>query len=285
MRTLLTLLSIFILVSCVDKPVKQPRIAIAGIAIESSTFSPAVSRLEDFRIRETDSLFSDYPFMHPDSGIVDRAVWLPALKARAMPGGIVQREVYEELASRIVTMLEKSMPLDGFFFDIHGAMSVEGLPDPEGDLIERIRKVIGPDVLVSSCMDLHGSVSHRLAKNIDLITCYRMAPHDDAMNSRRRAVENLLSRLESGKGKPAYKAWVKVPILLPGEKTSTRVEPAKSLYAAIPGLLEGDKVMDASIWMSYPWADEPRNHALVMAYGDDKKSVAAAAEKIGRAHV
>ena len=276
------MLSIFILVSCVDKPVKQPRIAIAGIAIESSTFSPAVSRLEDFRIRETDSLFSDYPFMHPDSGIVDRAVWLPALKARAMPGGIVQREVYEELASRIVTMLEKSMPLDGFFFDIHGAMSVEGLPDPEGDLIERIRKVIGPDVLVSSCMDLHGSVSHRLAKNIDLITCYRMAPHDDAMNSRRRAVENLLSRLESGKGKPAYKAWIKVPILLPGEKTSTRVEPAKSLYAAIPGLLEGDKVMDASIWMSYPWADEPRNHAVVMAYGDDKKAVAAAAEKLAR---
>ena len=282
MRTLLTLLSIFILVSCVDKPVKQPRIAIAGIAIESSTFSPAVSRMEDFRIRETDSLFSDYPFLHPDSGIVDRAVWLPALKARAMPGGIVQREVYEELASRIVTMLEKSMPLDGFFFDIHGAMSVEGLPDPEGDLIERIRKVIGPDVLVSSCMDLHGSVSHRLAKNVDLITCYRMAPHDDAMNSRRRAVENLLSRLESGKGKPAYKAWIKVPILLPGEKTSTRVEPAKSLYAAIPGLIEGDKVMDASIWMSYPWADEPRNHAVVMAYGDDKKAVAAAAEKLAR---
>lgn len=276
------MLSIFILVSCVDKPVKQPRIAIAGIAIESSTFSPAVSRMEDFRIRETDSLFSDYPFMHPDSGIVDRAVWLPALKARAMPGGIVQREVYEELASRIVTMLEKSMPLDGFFFDIHGAMSVEGLPDPEGDLIERIRKVIGPDVLVSSCMDLHGSVSHRLAKNVDLITCYRMAPHDDAMNSRRRAVENLLSRLESGKGKPAYKAWIKVPILLPGEKTSTRVEPAKSLYAAIPGLIEGDKVMDASIWMSYPWADEPRNHAVVMAYGDDKKAVAAAAEKLAR---
>ena len=282
MRTFLTFFSLLILVSCVDKPAKQPRIAIAGIAIESSTFSPAVSLMEDFRIRETDSLLSDYSFMHPDSGIVDRAVWLPALKARAMPGGIVKREVYEELASRIVAMLEKSMPLDGFFFDIHGAMSVEGLPDPEGDLIERIRKVIGPDVLVSSCMDLHGSVSHRLAKNVDLITCYRMAPHDDAVNSRRRAVENLLSRLESGKGKPAYKVWIKVPILLPGEKTSTRVEPAKSLYAAIPGLIKDNKVMDASIWMSYPWADEPRNHAVVMAYGDDKAAVAAAARKLAR---
>lgn len=280
MRIFYFIFSVVMLVACTGKPTTLPRIAIAGIAIESSTFSPAVSQMSDFRIRETDSLLSDYSFMHADSGIVNRAVWLPALKARAMPGGIVKREVYEELADRITTMLKASLPLDGLFFDIHGAMSVEGLPDPEGDLIQRIRAVIGPDVLVSSCMDLHGSVSHRLAENVDLITCYRMAPHDDAVNSRRRAVENLLSRLESGKGKPAYKAWIKVPVLLPGEKTSTRVEPAKSLYARIPGLIDGDRVMDASIWMSYPWADEPRNHAVVMAYGDDKAAVAAAAEAL-----
>ncbi|ODT55374.1 MAG: microcystin degradation protein MlrC [Paludibacter sp. 47-17] len=279
-RTLLIVTLAAVLAACTQTTPVQPRIAIAGIAIESSTFSPAVSLMHDFRIRETDSLLSDYPFLHPDSGVVDRAVWLPALKARAMPGGIVKREVYEELTARILEMLKASLPLDGFFFDIHGAMSVEGLSDPEGDLIGRIRKVIGPDVLVSSCMDLHGSVSHRLAKNVDMITCYRMAPHDDAMNSRRRAVVNLLERLESGKGKPAYKAWIKVPVLLPGEKTSTRVEPAKSLYALIPRLIDGEKVIDASIWMSYPWADEPRNHAVVMAYGDDKKAVAAAAGKL-----
>lgn len=282
MRTFLIVLLVAVMAACKQTTPVQPRIAIAGIAIESSTFSPAVSLMSDFRIRETDSLLSDYPFLHPDSGVVDRAIWLPALKARAMPGGIVKREVYEELSLRIIEMLKASLPLDGFFFDIHGAMSVEGLPDPEGDLIERIRKVIGPDVLVSSCMDLHGSVSHRLAKNVDLITCYRMAPHDDAMNSRRRAVVNLLDRLESGKGKPAYKAWIRVPVLLPGEKTSTRVEPAKSLYAMIPRLVDGDGMIDASIWMSYPWADEPRNHAVVMAYGDDKRAVAAAAGKLAQ---
>lgn len=280
MKQLLIVFIAILMVACVEKTATLPRIAIAGIAIESSTFSPAVTQLQDFRIREADSLLSDYPFFHTDSGMVERAVWLPALKARAMPGGIVKREVYEELTGRILEMLETAMPLDGLFFDIHGAMSVEGLTDPEGDLIQRIREVIGTEVLVSSCMDLHGSVSHRLAKNLDLITCYRMAPHDDAMNSRRRAVENLLNRLESGKGKPAFKAWIRVPVLLPGEKTSTRVEPANSLYALIPSLIDGEKVMDASIWMSYPWADEPRNHAVVMAYGDNESAVAEAAEKL-----
>lgn len=265
-----------------DGKKELPRIAIAGIAIESSTFSPAVTNEEAFNAREGEKVLTYYPFMAVDSGIIDRAVWLPTLRGHAMPGGIVTREAYESLVTRTLDMLKESLPLDGLFFDIHGAMSVQGLDDPEGDLLLRIRELIGTDVLVSTSMDLHGNVSRRLAQNSDLITCYRLAPHEDAIESKKRAVTNLLSRLENGKGKPAYKAWIPVPILLPGEKTSTRIEPGKSLYAQIPGVLDNDKVIDAAIWMSYPWADEPRNHGVVMAYGDDKEAVAKAAETLAK---
>jgi microcystin degradation protein MlrC len=274
---------ILILTGCKSQNSNElPRIAIAGIAIESSTFSPAVSHEEAFRAREGDDVFSYYPFMNPDSGIIDRAVWLPTLRGHAMPGGIVTREAYESLVTKTLTMLEASLPLDALFFDIHGAMSVQGLDDPEGDFLVRIRELVGNDVLVSTTMDLHGSVSPRLAKYSDLITCYRLAPHEDAIETKKRAVTNLLKRLETGKGKPAYKAWIPVPILLPGEKTSTRIEPGKGLYELIPGQINGDNVIDASIWMSYPWADEPRNHGVVMAYGDDKESVAKAAETLAK---
>ena len=270
-----------ILVSgCTDAKKKLPRVAIAGIAIESSTFSPAVTDESGFPLRIGDSIFSYYNFFSPDSGVLERAEWVPTLRTHAMPGGIVKREVYEKLVNQTLEMLKKSLPIDGLFFDIHGAMSVQGLDDPEGDFIVRIREVIGNDVLISTSMDLHGSVSPRLAQNTDLITCYRLAPHEDSMISKKRALINLLDRLENGKGKPAYKAWIPVPILLPGEKTSTRVEPAKSLYELIPTVIDGEKVIDASIWMSYPWADEPRNHAVVMAYGDDKEAVEKAAEKL-----
>ena len=161
-------------------------------------------------------------------------------------------------------------------------MSVVGLDDPEGDLIQRIRAVIGDDVLISTSMDLHGNVSERLAQHTDLITCYRMAPHEDAIESKKRAVTNLIDRLESGKGKPGYKAWVPVPILLPGEKTSTRIEPGKSLYAKIPDITKQDGVIDAAIWIGYAWADEPRNHAVVMVTGDDKEKVEQGAEKLAQ---
>lgn len=263
---------------------KLPRIAIAGIGIESSTFSPAQTHEEAFHPRIGDSIFSRYPFFAAGTDIRNRAEWIPTLLGKSLPGGIVTKEAYESMVGKTLKMLEDNGPYDGLFFDIHGAMSVVGLEDAEGDLIRRIREVIGAEVLVSTSMDLHGNVTETLAQHSDLITCYRMAPHEDALESKARAITNLLNRLESGKGKPKFKAWIPVPILLPGEKTSTRVEPGKSLYAKIPSLVSQDGVIDAAIWMGYPWADEPRNHGVVMAAGDDKDQVTNAAEELAKAY-
>ena len=262
---------------------KLPKIAIAGIGIESSTFSPAQTNEEAFHARIGDSIFGRYPFFADSSNIRKRADWIPTLLGKSIPGGIVTREAYESMVDITLKMLKEDGPYDGLFFDIHGAMSVEGLQDAEGDLIKRIREVVGTDVLISTSMDLHGNVSEMLAKHSDLITCYRMAPHEDALESKERAITNLLDRLENGKGKPKYKAWIPVPILLPGEKTSTRIEPGKSLYAQIPSITEQEGVIDAAIWIGYAWADEPRNHAVVMVTGDNKEQVSTGAEKLANA--
>ena len=259
---------------------KLPRIAIAGLAIESSTFSPALTHEDAFHAKVGDAIYSSYEFLSTDSVDYKRAHWFPVLIGRALPGGIVTREAYESLVNKIIDGLKKNLPYDGLFYDIHGAMSVVGVDDPEGDLIVRIRKVVGNKTVISTSMDLHGNVSWRLAQNSDLITCYRMAPHEDALRSDKRAVDNLLSRIESGKGKPPYKAYISVPILLPGEKTSTRVDPGKSLYAKVAPAAARHGVVDAAIWIGYAWADEPRNHAVVMVTGDDKESVTAAAENL-----
>ncbi|KAA6440343.1 M81 family metallopeptidase [Dyadobacter flavalbus] len=257
-----------------------PRIAIAGLGIESSTFSPALTNEEAFHAKYGAEIFTSYPFLTADSLDRKRANWLPALVGKSLPGGAVTREAYESLVKQTLDLLKRNGPYDGLFFDIHGAMSVVGLDDPEGDLIVRIREVVGKKTVISTSMDLHGNVSWRLAQNTDLITCYRMAPHEDAMQSKKRAVENLLARIESGKGKPAYKAWIPVPILLPGEKTSTRIEPGKSLYAKVAPASVQPGIVDAAIWIGYAWADEPRNHAVVMVTGDDKEKVTSTAEQL-----
>ena len=37
------------------------------------------------------------------------------------------------------------MPLDGVLLGLHGAMVAYGYDDVEGDIIERVRAIVGPD--------------------------------------------------------------------------------------------------------------------------------------------
>src|SRR5690606_20743787 len=209
---------------------------------------------------------------------------VPLLHARALPGGQVLPEAYDRLESELLALLERALadgPLHGFYLDIHGAMAVDGRQDAELRLARAIRARVGPDCLLSASMDLHGQVSREFAETVELITAYRTAPHVDYEETRERALHNLVSCLVDGV-RPV-RAFVRVPVLLPGEKTSTRVEPARSIYAALPEVEAKDGVLDASLLVGYAWADEPRSGATVVVYGTDREAVGREAERLARA--
>lgn len=103
------------------------------------------------------------------------------------------------------------------------------------------------------------------------------------METKERACRNLLDVLKpNSPGRRPLKAWVPIPILLPGEQTSTRMEPAKHIYGAVPGVEAMEGVIDAAIWVGYAWADEPRNRAVVVVTGWDKAAVAKGAEHLAK---
>ncbi|GAA4212730.1 M81 family metallopeptidase [Actinocatenispora rupis] len=262
-------------------PLSRPVIAIAGLGIESSTFSPARTEAPAFHPQRGEEVLTRYPFLAAGEPLRAAADWRGALVGKSLPGGMATAAAFAELADDLVARLAAMPHLDGLWYDIHGAMSVEGIDDAEALLLDRIRTVIGPDVLVSTSMDLHGNVSRRLAHQSDLITCYRMAPHEDYLETKERAARNLVQLLESGAPRPV-KAWVPVPVLLAGEQTSTRIEPAKSVYAAVEEVEATDGVIDAAIWVGYAWADEPRNRATVVVTGESEQAVAAGAERLAR---
>lgn len=254
---------------------KKPRIGIAGIQIENSVFMPNRQAMTG----RTPSLPA---YLSKDSVMGQSAIWLPSLVGGGSGRGPVTRESFEAFVNSALEIIRSNMPYDAFWFYNHGACSVDGVDDPEGEFMERVRAVIGNDALVTTTMDLHGNVSWRVALYSDLITTYRKAPHDDAVETHRRGVVNLLERLSSGKGRPAYKAWVAVPVLLSGEWTSTRVEPAKSLYAMVSEVESLPGVVDAGIWIGYVWGDERRNQGVVMVVGDDEGQVESGAKKLAQ---
>jgi microcystin degradation protein MlrC len=242
------------------------RIAVGGIHIESSTFSPHRSGAADFTVVRGAELLARY------DELSDHVDWLPLVHARALPGGAVERDFYESVKSELLRGLRAALPLDGVLLDIHGAMSVVGMTDAEGDLATAVREVVGRGPLISAAMDPHGNMSRRLVSALDLATSHRMSPHEDAPLTRRRAVANLVACLDQTI-RPR-KAWVRVPVLLPGEKASTRDEPARSIYGALPTVERLAGIIDAAVWIGYAWADEPRCSAAVLVTGTDEDAVA-----------
>ncbi|MEU1408027.1 M81 family metallopeptidase [Streptomyces sp. NPDC005728] len=259
-----------------------PVIAVAGLGVESSTFSPARTDAPAFQPQRGVDVLGRYPFLAPGQPLRAAADWRGALVGKALPGGTVTASAYADLSGELIAKLQGLGPIDGLWYDIHGAMTVEGMDDAEAELLARIRETVGLDVIVSTSMDLHGNVSRTLVHLTDLITCYRMAPHEDAMETKERAARNLVDQLTGGGPRPV-KAWIPVPVLLAGEQTSTRIEPAKGLYAAVEEVEAAQGVTDAAMWVGYAWADEPRNRAAVVVTGPDESAVTGGAERLARA--
>lgn len=257
----------------------KPKIAICGIHIESSTFSPHRSSVDDFEVRRGAALLRRYPFL--DQTWASAVEWIPILHARALPGGRLRADAYAAWRTEIVAGLHAAGEVDGVLFDIHGAMSVEGLDDAEGDLVDAVRSVIGPVPIIAAPMDLHGNVSETLFAACDLLTCYRTAPHVDVWETRTRSARQLVELVTSGGRRPA-KALVHVPILLPGEMTSTRVEPARSLYAEVARTADLPGVWDAALWIGFAWADEPRCSAAIVVCADDQSIADTEANRLAR---
>jgi microcystin degradation protein MlrC len=249
-------------------------VAIGGMAIESSTFSPHRSGAADFTVVRGAQLLAKYDALPP--GIE----WLPLVHARALPGGAVERAFYDAIKAELLAGLRAALPLDGVYFDIHGAMTVVGMTDAEGDLATAIRDVVGPACLISASMDPHGNMSRQLVGALDLATSHRMSPHDDAPLTKRRAIANLAGCLE--RGERPLRVWLRVPVLLPGERACTRDEPARSIYGSLSEVERRAGIIDAAVWIGYAWADEPRCSAAVVVTGTDETVIRSAARELAQ---
>ncbi len=255
------------------------RIAFGGIHTECSTYNPVLNYADDFRIVRGDELTTNpyFAFLQDYD-----AEFLPTFHARAIAGGPVARITYDDFKQDFLTRLAAQLPVDGVYLAMHGAVYVEGMEDAEGDWISATRALVGPDCPISVSYDLHGNVTQRIIDAIDMFSTYRTAPHIDVEETMRRSVSMLVKSLQTGV-KPGV-VWAPIPVVLPGERTSTEDEPAKSLYARLPGINALEHIWDASLMVGYVWADEPRATAAAIMTGTDADVLAEQAAKLALAY-
>lgn len=247
----------------------QPKqIAFGGIQIECSTYSRIRARMEDFTVLRGQALTDDpffsmlkaypYPFQ-------------PTLLATAVPGGPVAADTYRTLKAEFLQRLAALLPLDGLYLAMHGAMNVEDMQDADGDWIAAARQVVGNKCLITASFDLHGSLSRREIDNLDMLSAFRTAPHIDREETAKRACDMLVHCLDQGI-QPSM-VWAPIPVLMPGERSSTLYEPAKRLWAQLPAMNARPGVLDASLLVGYVWADEPRATASAVLTGSQPQAL------------
>ncbi|ANM06398.1 microcystin LR degradation MlrC protein [Rhizobium phaseoli] len=255
------------------------RIAVGGIHIECSTYNPVLNEKGDFRVLRGEGLLESpyFAFLRDYD-----AEFLPTIHARAIAGGPVSRATYEAFKSEFLERLKPLLPLDGLYLAMHGAMYVDGMEDAEGDWIGAARALVGEDCTVSASYDLHGNVTQRIIDALDIYSTYRTAPHIDVEETMRRSVSMLVKSLKT-QVRP-HVLWAPIPVVLPGERTSTVDEPAKGLYALLPEIDAIDGVWDASLMVGYVWADEPRATAAAIMTGTDRVVLEREAKRLAQAY-
>ncbi len=264
-----------LLVSCGSES-HRFRILTCGIRHESNTFSTIPVTMDDFTIWRGQEVlderqpWSEYLLEQKDVELI------PTTHAYAWPGGIVARDVYETVKGEILDGIRKAGHLDGVYMDMHGAIHVDGYEDAQADLVKSIRELVGEDVVISASFDLHGNVSDEFASGLDLMTAFRTAPHRDGAETKLRSVKNLMRVLREGLDPKMSR--VEIPILVPGEKSITEVEPLHSIYASLDSIERLDGILDASILVGYAWADLPRSAMRVYVVAEDEEHLEQASE-------
>ena len=200
------------------------------------------------------------------------ATLIPSVAASASPAGLVTRDIYGHVKERLLRDLAAAGALDGVLLDLHGAMVVEGLDDGEGDLIQAVRRVVGPGVPIAVSLDFHGNISETMVREADLLHGYKTYPHVDMGERGAEAAERVLDVI--GKRIRPTVALRKPPLLPPLGNQGTTRGPMRRLYDMAAEMERDPKVVSISIFAGFPYADIPDAGFAVYVVTDNDQALA-----------
>jgi microcystin degradation protein MlrC len=269
------------------------RIAIAGVQHETNTFAPSLATYEEFAKRDAwpemlhgGEVLSRMTGVNiPLAGFADEADrvtdWemVPILWCSAEPSSYVTDDAYERIVAMLLDGIRGAGPIDGIYMDLHGAMVVQSFEDGEGELLRRVRDVVGDDLPVVISLDLHSNTTAAMFEHATAITMFRTYPHIDMADAGARAVSHLKRALDGG---AIHKARRASPFLVPLTAQHTGSTPCEALYAMAAGL-GGDGILSAELSMGFPPADIHEAGPVVVAYGETQGSADRAADSLFQA--
>ena len=258
----------------------------AGLGTETNTFSSLQIDMDDF---SRTCLYR--PGEHPDD-VMEISAPLAVLRERkttrgwdlvegtyafALPAGRVSRACYELLRDEILGQLDKDMPYDMVALSLHGAMCAFGYDDCEGDLLVRVREIVGDETPIGVELDPHSHLSCAMIDNADILIAFKEYPHTDFME---RGVEliDLLERCARTGWRPAKAVYDCHTI---GRFHTTR-QPMKAFVSAMVAEEQRPGIASVSLIHGFPWGDVADMGAKCVVFADEPEMAINTSRKLGQ---
>ena len=264
------------------------RIAIAEFSQETDTFSPILSKIEDFE-KSTCLFGSD--ILHKTIGrdVLDgvrvffedceEVELLPILMAKAVPNGKLTEETVEFFREKLSAGLASLLPIDGVLLSVHGATASTQCDDISGLMLKTVREIVGDTIPFAAPLDHHAIVTKLIMNSTDLVVGFETQPHRP-FDTGKKAAELLYHIIKTGR-KP-IKSWVKIPMIAPQDQFLTSLGPMKKWFDTAREIEKEDSVLSVSLFPMQPWVDvEEGGWAAVVYTHDDKKIAADFARQLG----
>ena len=239
------------------------RIALGLIKHEANSFSPLMTDLDDFetcQLERGDEILVNWRTANTEqAGALSVLLQeyecevLPLLAARALAGGPVRAKVFSTLLEELMARLQAALPVDGILLVLHGAMMADGLPDATGEILGRVRALVGPKVPVVGTLDLHANVTERMVREATALIGYHTTPHVDQRETGERAAR-LLLEVVRGQVSPTT-TLVRLPLNFTHENCTHMWPPLAELINMALELEKEGTILHGGIYPVQSWLD------------------------------
>lgn len=263
------------------------RIALLGLCHETNTFSSVTTDLAKFErdgILRGKEIIAAHGTAHTSlsgflaAGKDDPSIEIvPLIWAWANPSAAITKDAFTNLTSEMFSLLRNGGPWDAVFLAQHGAAVSEEFPDADGEIVRRVRELVGEDVPIGVTLDMHANVTSEVVRNATIVVGFQTNPHIDA---RERAEEcaSLILETVRGRIKPVM-AFSQIPAVINILRQSTLEEPMSVIVNYALRALSKKQILSVSVFEGYPYADVEAMGMSCLTISDGNYELAKATTK------
>ena len=258
------------------------RIAIAGYQHESNSFAKVPASLDKWveaGILHGQEIVAEYENSKATiAGILARLreekdiEIFPLVFSRLMPMAPLTAEATDHLMNEILQLIESEGPWDAVFLPQHGAAVSEKYLDADGELVERVRALVGPNVIIGTALDFHANLSQKVVANSDIVKVYQTNPHLDTFERAFECADLVMKCLSDQIHPTSFLAMP--PLIINILQQGTDDQPLQKILTLIEEEKELAGVLSISVVGGYPYADVPQMGTAFLVITDNNLALA-----------